>query len=77
MTKKNVWVTRRDDGDWQVIREGADRASSIHGTQGEADVRAREIAIREGVERITQGLDGKIRSKDSFGNESKRKDTEH
>lgn len=77
MTKKNVWVTRRDDGDWQVIREGADRASSIHGTQSEADVRAREIAIRNGVERITQGLDGKIRSKDSFGNESKRKDSEH
>jgi hypothetical protein len=40
-------------------------------------VRAREIATREGVERITQGLDGKIRSKDSFGNESTRKDTEH
>lgn len=77
MTKKNVWVTRRDDGAWQVIREGADRASSIHGTQADADARAREIATREGVERITQGLDGKIRSKDSFGNESMRKDTEH
>lgn len=77
MGKKNVWVTRRDDGQWQVIREGADRASSVHDTQRDADARAREIAIRDGVERITQGRDGKIRSKDSYGNESKVKDTEH
>jgi len=77
MTKKDVWVTPRDDGKWQVIREGATRASSVHDTQKEADARGREIASREGVERITQGRDGRIRSKDSYGNESRAKDKEH
>lgn len=76
MTRRNVWVTRRDDGQWQVIRESTERATSVHDTRWEADARAREIATRDGAERITQGRDGKIRSKDSYGNESNRLDTE-
>ena len=80
MAKKkspNYWVTRTDGGDWQVRREGAQRASGIYGTQREADARARDLAQKSQGERITQGRDGRIRSKDSYGNESKRKDTEH
>jgi hypothetical protein len=79
MSKKpDVWVTQRDDGRWQVRRENADRASSIHETQGAANDRAAEIARHAGVERITQGRDGKIRSKDSFGNDpASRRDREH
>lgn len=76
-TSPNYWVTQNDDGDWQVKREGADRASGVFDTQREADNRARDLAKKSGGERITQGRDGKIRSKDSYGNESKRKDTEH
>lgn len=76
--KKDVWVTQQDDGRWQVKREQADRASSIHETQRAADDRAAEIARREGVERITQGRDGRIRSKDSFGPDpASRRDREH
>ena len=81
MGKKKIsphyWVTRNDDGDWQVKREGANRASGVFDTQREADSRARDLAKKSGGERITQGRDGKIRSKDSYGNESKAKDSEH
>lgn len=80
MTKKqspNYWVTQRDDKKWQVKREGADRAAGVFDTQRAADARAAELAKQTGGERITQGRDHKIRSKDSFGNESKTKDKEH
>lgn len=81
MSKKdpspNYWVTPTDDGQWKVQREGAERASGVFDTQREADNRARDLARSSGGERITQGRDGRIRSKDSYGNESKRKDTEH
>ena len=76
-TSPNYWVTPTDDGDWQVKREGAKRASGVFDTQREADSRAKDLATKTGGERITQGRDGKIRSKDSYGNESKKRDTEH
>lgn len=75
---KNYWVVPANDGGWDVKREGAARASNHFGTQREADVRARELAKKSGGERITVGLDGKIRSKDSYGNDPKSQvDREH
>jgi len=78
MGKKDYHVTQRDDGKWQVKREGADRSASVHDTQRQADKRAGELAKETGGERVTHGRDGKIRSKDSFGNDpSSRRDREH
>jgi len=80
MTKNpspNYWVSPTDDGQWKVQREGAERAAGVFDTQKDADARARELATNSGGERITQGRDGRIRSKDSYGNESSRKDKEH
>ena len=56
------------DGDgWVVKKPGAERASSRHDTQREADKRAAEILGRAGGgERITHGRDGRIRSKDTI-----------
>jgi hypothetical protein len=46
---------------------GAERASALLDTQREADQRAAEILRNAGGgERITQGLDGQIRSKDTI-----------
>lgn len=73
-------VFRREDGSWINKRLGADRASSTHRTQSAADTAAAEMLRRSGGgERITKGLDGRIRSKDTIapGNESSRRDTEH
>ena len=78
MQKKNVHVTPHDGEGWQVIREGADRASSLHETQAAAVARAREIAQREGGELLIHGRDGRIRDRDSFGNDPcPPKDTKH
>lgn len=66
--KKNVHVTPHEDG-WQVRREGADRASSVHGTQAEAESAGRSTARREGTEFLLHGRDGQIRDRDSYGND--------
>jgi hypothetical protein len=57
----------REGNEWVVKKPGADRASSRHATQREADQRAAEILRNAGGgERITHGRDGKIRSKDTI-----------
>jgi uncharacterized protein YdaT len=57
------------DGRWGVRGEGNERATSTHDTQGEAIERAREIAIRERSEVVIHRPDGRIRDKDSYGND--------
>jgi hypothetical protein len=68
-------VVTRTGRTWPVKQDG--RVLSVHRTQVAANEAARREAIRDGVERITQGRDHKFVSKDSFGRESPRKDTEH
>lgn len=65
--KKDLHVTKRPDGQWQVIRENADRASSVHETQHGAIEQAKETAKREGLEVVIHGRDNKIRDSDSYG----------
>lgn len=60
-------VYRREDGQWANKRNDADRASSLHGTQREAENAAREMLQNQGGgELTTMGRDGKIRSKDTI-----------
>ncbi|HEY8777595.1 MAG TPA: DUF2188 domain-containing protein [Gaiellaceae bacterium] len=57
----------KDGDDWVVRKPGAERASSRHGTQRQADQRAAEILGNSGGgERVTHGFDGQIRSKDTI-----------
>lgn len=56
-------------GGWARIKEGSSRAGSVHRTQKEAQAAARTQAIRERVEVVTHGKDGKIRDSDSYGND--------
>ncbi len=65
---KNQWVVPRD-GQWAVRGEGNERATSVHDTQAEAIAAARNIAINQRSELIIQGADGKIREKNSYGND--------
>ena len=71
----------KDGDDWVVRKPGAERASARLDTQREADQRAAEILRNVGGgERITHGVDGKIRSKDTIvpGNDpNPPKDREH
>ncbi|MEQ9617070.1 MAG: DUF2188 domain-containing protein [Phycisphaerales bacterium] len=79
--KQDRTVYRADDGQWANKRNDASRASSLHGTQAEAERAARaNLKNQGGGELTTMGRDGKIRSKDTIapGNDPRRiKDTEH
>ena len=60
-------VYRRSDGLWANKRNDADRASSLHRTQGEADRTARDMLRTQGGGEVTTvGRDGVIRSKDTI-----------
>ncbi len=60
-------VYRRTDGSWANKRSDADRASSVHGTQREAEEAARDMLKNQGGgELTTKGIDGQIRSKDTI-----------
>jgi len=60
---------------WKVTQGG--RTLSNHRTQQTALRAARRAAKRHRVDLVTHGRNGRIRSKDSFGNESAARDTEH
>jgi hypothetical protein len=64
-----IHVTPHPDGGWQVKRGGASRASSRHDTQKDALDKARDIARKEGLELVIHRPDGRIRAKDSYGND--------
>jgi hypothetical protein len=63
-----VHIVPRPSG-WAVIREGAARDSSHHETQAEAITQGTETARREGAELYIHGTDGKIRERNSYGND--------
>lgn len=66
MSKENIHVVPRD-GNWAVVREGAERDSSHHNTQADAIDAARQTAQREGVELFIHRPDGRIRERDTHG----------
>ena len=66
---KNIHVTKRSDGNWQTIVEGNSRASHVTKTQEQARLKAREQAIKNHSEVLIHGVNGKIRARDSYGND--------
>lgn len=75
-TKSDVHVVRKPDSSrWQVKQSGD--VQSSHRTQQAAIERGKSIAQNDKVDVVVHGRDGKIRSKDSYGNESPVRDTEH
>jgi len=61
MSKGNIFVERRSDGNYAVEKPGAERASAILPTQREAINRAKEISpgSKPDVERVRNTTDGK------------------
>lgn len=57
------------DGVWAVRGAGNDRVTSMHRTQSEAQEAARQIAINQKSEVVVHREDGRIRDKDSYGND--------
>ncbi|QGH35151.1 DUF2188 domain-containing protein [Gracilibacillus salitolerans] len=67
---KTIHVIPHPNGGWQVKKGGSDKASSIHSTQQEAINAARATSQREGLELVIHRPDGRIRDKDSHGNDT-------
>lgn len=66
---KNQHVTQRSDGRWQVKGENNSRATAVTRTQKEAVAVARDIAIKQRSEVLIHNTEGKIRQKNSYGND--------
>ncbi len=64
--KKNQWVVPNKDG-WGVRGEGNDKLTSKTDTKAEAI--AKEIAKNQKSELVILGKDGKIQSRNSYGND--------
>lgn len=66
---KNQHVTHRPDGNWQVKGAGNSKATFITSTQRDAIKIATNIARNQKSELIVHGLNGRIREKNSYGND--------
>ena len=62
-------ISLHKDGKWQVKGENNTKATIRTKTQGDAIIKAREVAKNQRSELIIHGRDGKIRAKDSYGND--------
>ena len=69
MNRKNIHVVPRADGNWGVRVAGNSRVSSVHGTQADAIGIARGRARTVKCELLIHGRNGRIREKDSYGND--------
>lgn len=62
-------VTKHPDGAWQVKGAGNEKATKRTDTQAQAIQRAREIDKNQEAEVVIHHPNGKIRDKDSYGND--------
>ncbi len=69
MARKNQHVVPHQ-GSWAVKGAGNQRATSVHSTQQQAIDAARAIARNQKSELVVHRPDGRIRDKDSHGNDS-------
>lgn len=74
---KNIWVSPKN-GEWTVKQEGDKSSIGTFSTKADAKEFAKAIAKANHSELITQKRNGKIDSKDSYGNDPcPPRDTEH
>lgn len=69
MAKKTPVHVRWWEDRWAVVREGNDRATSVHATQAEAEEAGREIARRDQTSFSLHAKDGHIRDSSYYGEE--------
>ena len=68
MSKKGQHVVPGISG-WSVKKAGSSRATSVHATQAEAIAAATQIARNQKTELYIHGRDGRIRERNSYGND--------
>src|SRR5215210_5008480 len=67
--QRAVHVEPRKNG-WAVVREGSERAISVHTTQSDAAKVGRELARREETEFFLHAQEGQVREHRSYGKEA-------
>jgi redox-sensitive bicupin YhaK (pirin superfamily) len=72
---RDVHVVGNSSGGWRVTQRG--RMLSQHRLQRRAVQAGTRVARRERLDVVTHARDGRVRSKDSHGNEGRARDTEH
>ncbi|QUT06292.1 DUF2188 domain-containing protein [Sphingobium phenoxybenzoativorans] len=68
MSKKGQHVVPSEGG-WSVKKAGAAKATSSHSTQADAIAAATRIARNQKTELYIHGRDGRIRERNSYGND--------
>jgi hypothetical protein len=66
--RRGAQLTPHYDG-WAIQREGGQRASSVHRTRADAGRAGREAARRDHVEFYLHGRNGRIRRRESHGDD--------
>lgn len=66
---KSQHVTPHPKGGWQVKGAGNSKATARTTTQAEAIYIAKNIAVKNKSELVIHGTNGKIREKNSYGND--------
>lgn len=69
MARSTHHVVPNPNGGWDVKRGGTGRASGHYDTKKEAVDAGRKISQNQKTEFVIHGLDGKIQSADSHGND--------
>lgn len=70
--KPQVSVEPRPDGRWAVQTDGTMRATKLFDRKSDAIARGRELSKNKQTELVIKGMNGRIQSKDSHGNDSRR-----
>lgn len=65
---KNQHVVKHPEG-WAVRGEGNKRVSAVTKTQKDAIAKAKQIAVTQQSELLVHGRNGKIRERNSYGND--------
>ena len=68
MTRRTHHVVPHD-GEWAVRSAGSQRTSSVHRAQREAIDATQKIAQNQGSEMFIHGRDGRIRERNSYGDD--------
>lgn len=69
MAKNTHHIVHNPNGGWDIKRGGAKRISGHYDRKSDAVDAGRKISINQGTELIIHGLNGKIQSSDSHGND--------
>jgi len=78
MSNSNDYSVQPHDDGWEVKRDGASRASSVHDIKADAVDAGRDLAQKSGGELRIKGQDGQIQNSNSYGNDPcPPRDTKH